>query len=150
MCWQNSSTIQIMCSLDITIISKDSWIHRYLSWSICQPTSLSLESNLNIVLHQWRNCGGAGGGIAPPFYNACSPHLWKMIYSTKRIVMTIRFYCPPIWGLLLPQNLKFVTPLFCTQQKNWFHQNWFQHPRLKNIVVCYYIDMCARFCPQTI
>ena len=25
--------------------------------------------------------------------------------------MTIRFYCPPIWGLLLPQNLKFVTPL---------------------------------------
>ena len=24
---------------------------------------------------QWRNCGGAGGSIAPPIYNSCPPSL---------------------------------------------------------------------------
>ena len=57
-------------------------------------------------IYQWRNCGGAGGGIAPPFYNACFPHLWKMIHSTKRIVMTIRFYCPPHLGSVAPPKFK--------------------------------------------
>ena len=82
----------------------------HLSQSVYKKfKSLGLQSEYH---NQWRNCGGGwGGALPPPFYNACSPHLWKMIYSTKRIVMTITFYCPPIWGLLLPQNLKFVTPL---------------------------------------
>ena len=33
--------------------------------------------------------GGLGGAL-PPQFTILAPHLWKMIYSTKRIVMTNR------------------------------------------------------------